>query len=80
MTRIPGDVLEYLQKHKKTKSIRWAIKYYNDNYVYTEWDKPSGRYVKKNTDKRSGFRKKNKFLEYALQDSLTEEEIMRELL
>jgi len=32
MARIPADIREYLQKHRKTKSIRWAIKYYNDNY------------------------------------------------
>ena len=94
MARIPADIREYLQKHRKTKTIRWAIKYYNDNYIYTEWEKPSGKYVKKNTDKTRGFRKKNKFLaappclpegeekgiDSEIQDELTAEEIMRELL
>jgi hypothetical protein len=62
MARIPSTIRQYFQKHRKTKSIRWAIKYYNDNYIYTEWDKPSGTYIKKNSDKTRGFKRRNKLL------------------
>lgn len=63
MSIIPDTVSDYRKRHRKTKSIRWAVKYYNDNYKYTEWDKPPGRYEKTNGDKRKGFRRKNRVLQ-----------------
>lgn len=62
MSIIPEDIAEYNQRHRNLKSIAWAVKYYNDNYIYTEWVKPPGKYVKKGTDKRKGFRRRNKIL------------------
>jgi hypothetical protein len=62
MSRIPEDIAEYNERHRNLKSIAWAIKYYNDNYIYTEWEKPSGKYIKKGTDRRKGFRRRNGLL------------------
>jgi len=79
MSRIPETVAEYRARHRNLKSIAWAIKYYNDNYIYTEWEKPSGKYIKKGTDKRRGFRRKNRVLELVIHnEQLVTDEIQND--
>ena len=91
MSRIPETPAEYRRRHlrngksrRKCKSIAWAIKYYNDNYIYTEWEKPPGKYVKKGTDRRKGFRRRNRLLNEQLsmnnyQLSIGDEELISDV-
>jgi hypothetical protein len=69
---LPATEEEYIESVKSiSRSINWAIKYYNDNHLDHRRLKAklNGKpfrsdynYIRNNNDKKSGFQKRNKIL------------------